>query len=177
MKKVNFLLLLILFSTAVFGQNKKILPENIVQFKIKNAGLSVDGSFKGLAGTILFDPTKLAESSFEVSIDTKTINTGNSSRDGHLKKKDYFDVDAYPKISFKSKKIEATKTGYMTTGNLTIKGKTKEIPLLFTYTEKNSEGVFTGSFVLNRLDFGVGESSWILSDEATILLNIKVVNQ
>jgi polyisoprenoid-binding protein YceI len=177
MKKRNLLLLLLIFSITVFGQNKKILPENIVQFKIKNAGLSVEGSLKGLTGTIVFDPAKLATSSFEVSVDTKTINTGNDSRDGHLKKKDYFDVETYPKISFKSKKIEATKTGYLATGNLTIKDKTKEIPLLFTYTEKNSQGVFTSSFVLNRLDFGVGESSWILSDDVTISLNIKVVNQ
>ena len=176
MKKINIVLILLFFSITVFGQNKKIVPENTVQFKIKNAGLSVNGSFKGLAGTIVFYADKLAESFFEVSIDAKTVNTGNNSRDGHLKKKEYFDVETYPKINFKSKKIEATKTGYLTTGYLTIKGKVKEISILFTYTEKNSEGLFTGSFVLNRLDYGVGESSWILSDEVTILLNIKVVN-
>jgi polyisoprenoid-binding protein YceI len=177
MKKRNLILILFLFSTVVLGQNKKIVPENVIQFKIKNAGLSVDGSFKGLSGTIVFDANKPTESSFEVSLDAKTVNTGNNSRDGHLKKKDYFDVETYPKIGFKSKKTEATKTGYLTTGNLTIKGKTKEITILFTYSEKNSEGLFTGNVVLNRLDFGVGESSWILSDEVTILLNIKVLNQ
>ncbi len=177
MKKVMFLSLLLFCSTIVFGQNKKIQPENEILFKIKNSGISVEGKFKGLAGVIIFDTKNIATSLIDVSIDAKTINTDNNTRDGHLKKKEYFDVESFPKILFQSKKIELTKSGYLATGNLTMKGKTKEIKIPFIYSEKGNEGVFNGSFNLNRLDYGVGSSSWILSDNATITLTIKVLNQ
>jgi len=178
MKKFKVTLAVLLFGTTLFGQiNKKIAEGNEVLFKIKNSGLTVDGSFKGLTGKILFDTKNLSESSFDISIETKTVQTGNNSRDGHLRKKDYFDVENFPKISFQSKKIDYTKSGFLVTGNLMIKGKVKEIKIPFTYTEQNKEGIFSGFFKINRLDFGVGESSWILSDEATIELNIKVTNQ
>ncbi len=177
MNKVVFILAFSLISSLVSGQAKKILPDNPVAFKIKNAGIKVDGSFTGLKGTLFFNSKELSNAYFDVTIDAATINTGTSARDTHLKKAEYFDVEKYSKISFKSKKIDATKTGYAATGTLSIKGKSKEITIPFTYQEKNNEGVFNGNFTINRLDFGVGESSWILSDEVSILLNIKVVNQ
>jgi polyisoprenoid-binding protein YceI len=177
MKKVKIIFLLLAICSSLYGQTKKIAPDNEVQFKIKNSGLTVDGSFKGLMGSIVFDTKDLSKSSFSVNIDATTVHTGNNSRDGHLKKKEYFDVANFPKISFQSKKFDYTKSGFMVTGNLTIKGIVKEIKIPFTYTEKNYEGLFSGSFKINRLDYNVGESSWILSDEATILLNIKVTNQ
>ena len=177
MKTIKLILLLLLVPiTLLFGQNKKIAPENEVLFKIKNSGITIDGKFKGVSGTIFFDPKDISTSSLNVSIETKTVNTGNNSRDGHLKKKDYFDVETFPKITFQSKKIEPTKSGYVATGNLTIKGKVKEIKIPFTYSETGSEGIFNGTFTINRLDYGVGESSWILSDNATITLKIKVSN-
>ena len=110
-------------------------------------------------------------------IETKTVQTGNNSRDGHLKKKEYFDVETSPEMRFQSKKIEPTKSGYVATGNLTIKGNVKEIKIPFTYSEKDREGIFNGTFVINRLDYGVGVSSWILSDNVTIILKIKVSNE
>ena len=177
MKKEYITVLLLFISTSLFAQSKKIAPENEILFKIKNSGLTVDGSFKGLTGNILFDSKNIATSSFDVNIDTKTIKTGNNTRDGHLKKKEYFDVDNFPSINFKSKKIDLTKSGYLVTGNLTLKGISKEIKIPFTYTENNNGGVFNGSFTINRLDYKVGDSSWILSDDATIVLNIKVLNQ
>lgn len=176
MKKTSFIVLLCFLSTIVAGQIKKIAPNNSVAFKIKNAGIKVDGSFTGLKGTIAFDPNALDKSYFDVSIESKTVYTGTNARDAHLKKEEYFHVEKYPEIRFKSKKIERTKTGFVTTGSLTLKGVTKEIKIPFTYLEKDSEGLFTGSFTINRLDYGVGTSSWILSEEATIILTIKVLN-
>lgn len=177
--KKYILLLLISFmasGSSLFAQTKKIATGNLVTFVIKNAGLKVDGSFSGLQGTIIFDENDLGKSSFDVSIDAKSIATGTGARDNHLRKEEYFYVEKYPTIRFKSTKIEHTKTGFLLTGTLYMKGKTKQLSFPFTYVEKNNEGIFNGSFTINRRDFDVGGSSWIMSDDATILLNIKVTN-
>ncbi len=175
MKKILLCVICCFLIGISSGQSKKILPESTVRFTIKNAGIKVAGDFSGVNGTISFDPSKHAASFFDVSLEAKTVHTGNSTRDGHLRKKEYFDVTSYPKIYFKSTKTERTKTGFLVTGTLTIKGKSKEIAIPFGYKEEINEASFNGSFQVNRLDFGVGESSWVLADDVTVSLIIKVL--
>ncbi len=143
-----------------------------VKFVIKNFGIGVDGSFHHLKGTVIFNPDNLKTSSFNVTVDASTVNTGNGSRDGHLKKDSYFDVAKYPKISFISSKIEKTTGGYLATGSFTIKGKSKVVAIPFSAVVKTNGYVFNGQIQINRRDFGVGGSSFILSDNLTLTLNI-----
>lgn len=140
-------------------------------------GIGVDGSIGGLQATIHFNPNNLAEASVEASVDVKTINTDNSLRDEHLKSDEFFDEGHYPKISLKSVLIKH-KTGNKYSGqfNLTIKNKTKTIEIPFTYTAKSDVSDFTGSFKINRLDYGVGDSSLTLSDEVTISIDAEFRN-
>ena len=77
-----------------------------VSFTIRNAGFNVNGSFGGFAGTLLFDPAMPEKSKLSASIETAGINTGNGTRDGHLRKPDYFDVAAHPRITLTSVSIE-----------------------------------------------------------------------
>ena len=79
-----------------------------VTFKISNLGFTVPGSFKGLKGTISFDPDNIQQSVFDVTIDASTINTDNNMRDEHLKAESYFDVNKYPLIHLTSSKVSAT---------------------------------------------------------------------
>lgn len=148
--------------------------ESLVKFSIKNFGLTVNGTFKGLDGSVLFNPDDLPGSSIEASIDAGTINTGISSRDNHLKKKDYFDVVNYPRISFKSGNITAgTITGtYLVKGMLVMKATRKDIIIPFTADKLSGGFRFTGTFPLNRRDFGIGGSSISLSDNLTVSLTI-----
>ena len=177
MKKRIYILFTFFFPILVAAQSWKINPAGTtIGFVIKNAGISVDGNFKGLSGEINFDNKELSKSFFNVSIDASSVNTDNTKRDAHLKKKEYFDVVTYSKITFKTKSITPGSEGkYIAAGDLTIKGKTKEIKFPFTFTPNASGGTFQGSFTLNRLDFGVGESSWILSDDAMISLVVAVI--
>jgi len=145
-----------------------------VKFTIKNFGLNVNGSFTGLQGKIIFDPVKPATASFAVSVDAGTVNTGNGSRDKHLKKDDYFNVASYPKLSFVSTKVTASgKLGvYTIEGNLTIKGKSKMVSFPFTATTAAGGYQFSGQLKINRRDFKVGGGSLVLSDELTVSLHI-----
>lgn len=145
-----------------------------VKFTIKNFGLKVDGSMKGLQGKIFFNPASLAIASFNVSVDAATINTNNGSRDNHLKKEEYFDVANHPRLQFISTKILATSKPaiFKMEGNITIKGKTKLVSFPFTAVEKPDGYSFSGEFTINRRDFKVGGNSLVLSDNLIVSLSV-----
>ncbi len=148
-----------------------------VSFKIKNFGSSVDGSLKGLKGTINFDTSDLPHAKITVSIEATTINTGIGMRDNHLRKPDYFDVVNFAAIRFVSTKITGSgKIGEaIITGKLTIKKTTKEISFPFRYSEVGGVLQCTGEFQINRRDFDVGGGSISLADELKVMLDIKAV--
>ncbi len=147
-----------------------------VKFKIRNAGLNVDGVFTGLQTTIKFDPNAAAESYILASVESKTVNSDNSMRDNHLKKSDYFDVVKYPKITIESTGITLENAQhYKGVFKITIKNKTKELTIPFTFVEKDGKATFEGKFVINRKDFGIGGSSFILSDNVEIVVKLNVI--
>jgi polyisoprenoid-binding protein YceI len=85
-----------------------------------------------------------------------------------LKKADYFDVENHPTIKIRSNVITKTKVGFESRCSITIKGVTKEIVIPFMFNQIKNQAVFTGTCSLNRLDFGLGEKSIILSDTVEI---------
>ncbi len=145
-----------------------------VKFSIKNFGLTVNGSFTGLQGKVVFDSANLAAATFEVSVSASTVNTGNGSRDKHLNKEEYFNTAAYPRLSFTSTKITAAsaKGSYVMDGMITIKGTIKAVHFPFTATATASGYQFDGTFKLNRRDFKVGSGSMVLSDNLDVVLKI-----
>ncbi|TDX02229.1 polyisoprenoid-binding protein YceI [Dinghuibacter silviterrae] len=163
---------------AVSAQDYKPVDDSSsIGFGIKNFGVTVSGTLKGLKGDIHFEPGNLGACTFAVSVASKTINSGIDMRDNHLKKEDFLNVDAFPVITFKSTKITAsTKAGYMFLfGDLTIKGVTKAISFPFQAQPNGNGYTFTGDVTINRRDFGVGGSSLSMSDQVKI--NLKVVAQ
>ena len=173
-KKVFTAIALFCVVTA-FGQNYTPTDAGSkVRFVIKNFGINTGGTFEGLAGSVVFDPANLAGASFNVSVDAKSVNTDMEARDNHLRKEEYFDVEKYPKLSFRSTKITTTnKEGYLFMfGVITIKNISKEISFPFKQTSKDGGILFDGEFKLNRLDFGVGGKSFSMSDEISVELSI-----
>jgi polyisoprenoid-binding protein YceI len=174
MKKLPLLLLFPILFNAAMAQVKQSVVKSSVIFHIKNLGFNVDGNLGGLQADILFDPANVASSKIDASVETKTINTDNEGRDKHLKKDDYFDVEKYPKIRIKSVSLKH-KGGenFMGMFDVTIKDKTKQIEIPFKYTEAGKAATFTAKFKLNRVDFGVGGKSMILSDELTVDIQLE----
>lgn len=102
---------------------------SVIEFSVRHMMLStVKGTFSGLSGNLQFDASNPANSSIEASVDVSTVNTGVGDRDAHLRSADFFDAENFPKLSFKSTKIDVTgdNTGKVT-GDLTIRGTTKEV--------------------------------------------------
>lgn len=172
MKKILTLVLGCLLFTADFATAQNTVAHSAITFKIKNLGITVDGSVTGLQATIHFNPGDMVSASIEATVDTKTISTDNSMRDGHIRSDEFFDAAKYPKILLKSISIKH-KSGnkYVGQFNLTIKNKTKTVEIPFTYTAKGTLSDFNGSFRINRLDYGVGDSSLTLSNEVAISID------
>jgi polyisoprenoid-binding protein YceI len=133
--------------TVIKSQDWKISDNYSVKFD----GGDPSGEFKGLKGTISFDPANLATSKFDVSIDVATINTGNGMKNTHAKSAMWLDVEKYPVIKFTSSAISKTASGYEAKGILELHGVQKEVSIPFTF----QNNVFAGSFEVNRLDYNI----------------------
>jgi polyisoprenoid-binding protein YceI len=174
MKKYIFSLLVLFVNTIASGQS--FIPVDsgsTVKFRIKNFGFSVDGSFSGLEGLIYFDPDNPGASSFDVSVDANSLNTGNEMRDNHLKEDGYFDVKNFSRIRLLSTMVERINEDgtFFISAKLTIKNQTRDLSFPFKAKASGDGFFFNGEFKMNRKDFGVGGSSTV-SDNLTVGLNV-----
>jgi polyisoprenoid-binding protein YceI len=136
-----------------------------VAFSAKHLGVAtVRGRFgQVLADLELDDPNDPTTGSGTVTVQAASITTGSEQRDGHLKSADFLDVEKYPEIVFKLKSVAPSGDQYNVTGDLTIKGVTKEITLDYEhsgsvvdpYGNTKVGGTLTGT--INRTDWGL---SW-----------------
>ena len=177
MVKIFIFFSALIFNTGLLYAQATFTPDDAgskVHFVIKNFGIKTGGDFTGLKGTIKFDPANFGSSVFDVTVDANTLDTDNSSRDGHLRKAEYFDVAKFKTINLKSNKVvKSTVAGrFYVFGNLTIKGVTKPVEFGFGATPKEGGYVFDGEFTINRRNFGVGGSSISMSDNLTVSLAV-----
>lgn len=164
-----FLLLLII-------QTEKPDPEFTVKFQIKNAGITVDGHFSEASFDVRFDPKNLRGSYINGKVKPSSIDTGISLRDRHLQGRQYFQSATYPEISLESKRIQSkSKNEYEGVFELTIKDVRKEMLIPFTAVSNGKGYLFRGNFGLDRLEFGIGETSLILSDEVMVWIEFQEV--
>lgn len=130
--------------------------KSVVNFEIGNLGFNiVDGTFKKMTGEVIFNSSELSKANFDVCVESSTVNTRNKKRDNHLKKEDFFDVEKYPKICFKSESITIRAGEYLSKGKLTMHGISKQIEIPFAYVDNT----FTGSFTVNRYDYNIGSQT------------------
>jgi polyisoprenoid-binding protein YceI len=158
------------------------------EFKVKHMMISnVKGSFSGITGTLVEDTTDPSKSSIDASIDVNTITTGDPQRDAHLKSAEFFEVDTYPQMTFKSTTVERQGEGeYKVAGDLTIHGVTK--PVAFAVEGPSAPGKdpwgntrigLSATAKINRKDFGLAwnaalETGGILiGEDVTITLEVQ----
>ncbi len=153
-------------------------------FAVKHLMIStVRGEFGKTEGTIVLDPADLTRSTVEATIDATTIDTRDAKRDDHLKNADFFDVAKFPKITFKSTKVEKAADGLKVTGDLTIKGVTKPVVLSVAGpTDEikdpwgNTRRGLSATTKINRKDFGVSYGpNAVVSDEVAITIDAELL--
>ncbi|MCC5912775.1 MAG: YceI family protein [Balneolaceae bacterium] len=158
-----------------------------ITFKVKHLVIStVTGKFNTFDATIESsnDDFDGAEISFEADINS--IDTGNGDRDAHLKSDDFFNSEAHPKLTFKSKSFKKTGEGeYKLTGDLTIRGNTKEVVLDADFGGTvvdpygNTKAGFDVTGKIKRKEFGLTwnavteAGSVVVSDDVKLNLNVQ----
>lgn len=147
-----------------------------IQFTIANAGLDVDGTFGQMTADIRFDPKNVTTAFLKASVDVSSIKTGIDLRDKHLLGREYFYAEKYPLIKLEMKKVRAiSKNKYSGVFDVTIRDITKEVDIPFYVTQKGKNLILKGDFSVNRLDYGIGSKSIILSENVDV--HIEVVAQ
>ncbi|MEP2827898.1 YceI family protein [Parvibaculum sp.] len=156
-------------------------------FEINHLGFSTTyGRFSDVSGTINLDEENPEASSVDVKIVPASVYTGHEERDEHLRGEDFFSVEEFPDMSFKSTSIERTgeETGKIT-GDLTMHGVTKPVTLDTTFTKKGDypmqEGMkavgFNATTSLKRSDFGIDKYVPMVGDEVTITISLEAQRQ
>ena len=169
MKKITFLVTFLSLAITTFAQWAVDKGHSKVAFIVNHHGISeVDGSFKKYEVNISTAKEDLSDLAFEVTVETASINTDLEPRDNHLKSADIFDVEKFPTMTFKSTSLKKIKDNqYSMTGNLTLKGITKEIVLDVTMNgpvenpNKNAKNFQVGIKALGKIkrsDFKLGEN-------------------
>ncbi len=160
-------------------------------FSVKHMMIStVRGHFEVLSGQLEIDEQHPENSWVEAQVDAKSINTRDAKRDDHLRSPDFFDVEKYPIITFKSHKIEPVgKNEYRVTGNLTMHGVTREETFSAEYGGqlKDLYGMQRAAFAvkgkINRKDYAMNmnvalETGGVLvSEDVNIEIDLAVVQK
>lgn len=176
----------LLFVTAATAQDSwQIDPKHTAaQFSVRHLGIStVRGAFTKVSGSANYNPSNLSKTSIDVTIDAASVDTRVSMRDDDLRSPNFFDVQKFPNITFKSKRAESAGTGKMKiTGDLTMHGVTKEVVLDVdgpTAPMTDPRGTMhmgaSATTKVNRKDFGINSDPSMVGDEIQITLDVELV--
>jgi polyisoprenoid-binding protein YceI len=162
------------------------------QFKVRHMMIAnVKGEFHKISGMANFDPANPSAASVEASIDVASISTHDQQRDADLKSPNFFDVEKYPTITFKSKKVTAMGgESFTVVGDLTIHGVTKEVDLKvedLTEETKDPWGNLrrgaTAKTHIRRKDFGMSfnvaleAGGFLVGEEVDLTIDVELIRQ
>jgi polyisoprenoid-binding protein YceI len=180
----------LLSGTAAFAQTSTwTIDKNHaeVNFQIRHAAVStVRGSIGGVTGTVVWDEKDLSKASVTATIDTTTVNTNNETRDKHLKSPDFFNVEKFPTMTFKSTAVTRADGKLKVIGDLTLAGVTKPVTLDVDGPTAPVKGMrgglvtgFSATGTISRSDFGFGSKfgAPMLGDDVKFTIDVEADQQ
>ncbi|HKF21036.1 MAG TPA: YceI family protein [Candidatus Angelobacter sp.] len=176
--------LLLVISASAQVDNWQVDPNHsAAQFAVRHLGISVvRGAFTKTNGTVQYDPADPTKTAIDVAIDATSVNTRVEIRDKDLRGPDFFDVEKYPTITFKSKQVKSAGNGKLqVNGDLTIHGVTREVVLDVVGPNgpvKDPHGNprmgATATTRISRKDFGVNGSPDGVADDVLITIDVEL---
>jgi polyisoprenoid-binding protein YceI len=140
-----------------------------IYFEINHIYAATRGYFKKYEGKIFFDPNNLGSSSFDFKVKVKSVDTGNSKRDGHIQNKEFFYSKKYPFMSFKSTSIKQREGNkYIAEGTMTVKDVSQNIAVPFKFfgirsnpfADNSEVAGFEARLTIDRLEYNVGNGKY-----------------
>lgn len=173
-------------STARAADRYKVdATHSSVVFRIKHMGVSYCyGRFNRLAGTFSLDEADPGASAIDVTVEADSVDTANEQRDAHLKNADFFDVQKFPAIRFRSTKVGRNGTGkYLVDGELTLHGATRPVRVeieptgmgkgMFGEVRSGLETVFT----IKRTDYGMDKMVGPVGDDVRLMVSLEGIRE
>lgn len=149
-----------------------------LQFQATQAGAKFTGAFTKFHVKLDFDPAKPATGSLDVTVDTASIDTKDGERDQILKGPDFFWTEKYPQAAFHATRFERAGDVWRATGDLTIRGVKKPVPVSFTLAPAGAASEMKGTASLKRLPFGLGQGDWAstewVGDDVDVRFDLKL---
>lgn len=149
------------------------LDKSSIAFVSRQMNVPVEGAFRKFAAQIHLDPARPEAGRAQIDIDLASIDAGSREADEEAAGKLWFNRSAYPKATFVSSSVRALGDDrYEMRGTLTLKGRSRELVVPVRFVPGKTAAGFDGSFILKRLDFGIGEGMW--ADVATVANEVRV---
>ena len=189
MKKIMSLVAIVFFTISSFAQTQwKVDPyHSSLNFNISHSGISiVNGKFLEYTGNLTTDGEALSNANFEFNVKVNSINTNVENRDNHLRSADFFEVEKYPNMTFKSTKILATgkPDKYLLYVKLTIKDVTKDVIFDVHYggSVKSDKGEKLGmkaKTTIDRFDYNINfdPTAAGVGKDVTIVVHLQFAKQ
>ncbi len=147
-----------------------------LEFTAVQAGAKFTGSFTRFRVALDFDPAHPDQGQLDVTVDVGSLDSADSERDEILRGPDFFKVAEHPQAVFHARRFERAGDGWRAPGDLTIRGVTRPVPVMFTLAPGAS--AMKGSSSLRRLAFGLGRGEWAstewVGDEVDIRFELRL---
>ncbi|MFC2111408.1 YceI family protein [Bacteroidota bacterium] len=171
MKKIVTTSLAILLVLGISSQTINT-KDNKINFKIRNVGLFVKGSFELLNADIKIKDDDLLKSRFIFRLKSNSLNTKNQERDKEWMDTIYFFTNKFPEISFLSDTIREADGGYLISGKFRIKNRSMKIFIPVRVQKSKGKIIYKGEFVIDRRDFDIAPSNMTLGNKMTFTFEI-----
>lgn len=161
-----------------------------IYFDVKHIYSTVRGGFEDFTATVHFSPDDLAGSRFDFAVAVKSVNTGNTKRDGHLNSGDFFDSGKYPTMTFSSSAVKHVRDDqYVVEGTMTVKDVSQKVSVPFTLLgvttspfDKNTEVAgFEARMTIDRLAYHVGGGKFyklgVVGKTVDVLITLEVTRK
>ena len=141
---------------------QSVVPaQSELNFTSKQMGVPVDGKFRTFSAQVAFDPKKPDAAKIGFTVDLASVSFGAPEPEAEIVKPDWFDTKQFPQATFQSSSVKALGGGkFEVAGKLAIKGASREVVVPVALAQVGTATTATGSFVLKRLDFRIGDGDW-----------------
>ena len=159
--KTMTLAALVAIAMPAFAQQKLLPAQSELAFTTRQMGVPVDGKFKRFDAQVAFDPKQPETAKIALAIDLASVAIGTAETEAEIAKPDWFNTKLFPQATFQSTTVKPLGAGrFEVSGKLALKGVSRDLVVPVTLAQTGANTTASGTFVIKRLDFRIGDGDW-----------------